>query len=482
MLQYWFSRCLLSIVIFALSSTAFGETHVGGVVEGIWTSQGSPYIVDSTLIIEAGKSLVIQDSLSIEILFFNPDSIIVFGTLIAQGVRDDSVFFWDADKYNWRGIWFMPGSTNCLLDFVSLQKPQWGVHAEYSQPLIRNSSIRAHSSAVWAINADNITLLNSTLTADALQSEVVRLRYSDAIMREDSIQACNEFADDVVGIKIYKSDPQIWDCTIEVIADGIARGMWIEETDKSVIFYNLIHVYSKNIAYGAFMLNGSPSFVNNTVIVESDLSYSAKNLLLQVNSYPLIQNCILYGNGTSDGVVALSGSDPIVVYNDFFNHINNTSGCSTGIGCIIADPAFVDLLNDDYRLTRHSPCIDAGNPYSPMDPDGTYADMGCYYFDGTTGIEYLPPTGSPSDFALLEVFPNPFNSQSHIALSLPQEMIGTLAIFDQQGRLVETLKSGNFTAGENYFSWEASAASSGIYWISFRSQTGTTARSVFLLK
>jgi len=35
----------------------------------------------------------------------------------------------------------------------------------------------------------------------------------------------------------------------------------------------------------------------------------------------------------------------------------------------------------DVRLRADSPCIDAGDPDSPPDPDGTRADIGCFYFD-----------------------------------------------------------------------------------------------------
>ncbi len=49
-----------------------------------------------------------------------------------------------------------------------------------------------------------------------------------------------------------------------------------------------------------------------------------------------------------------------------------------GEGNINADPLFVG--NGDYHLTEDSPCIDAGDPNSPQDPDGTRADMGAYYF------------------------------------------------------------------------------------------------------
>ena len=45
------------------------------------------------------------------------------------------------------------------------------------------------------------------------------------------------------------------------------------------------------------------------------------------------------------------------------------------------DPLFVNLENQVFHLTENSPCIDAGDPTSPLDPDGTRADMGAFYFD-----------------------------------------------------------------------------------------------------
>jgi hypothetical protein len=67
-------------------------------------------------------------------------------------------------------------------------------------------------------------------------------------------------------------------------------------------------------------------------------------------------------------------------------------GGYTGIGNIDADPLFADSINSDFHLTwvnfpvpdsTRSPCIDAGDPESPFDPDSTTADMGAFYFDQT---------------------------------------------------------------------------------------------------
>ena len=56
-------------------------------------------------------------------------------------------------------------------------------------------------------------------------------------------------------------------------------------------------------------------------------------------------------------------------------------GGMAGTGNIDADPLWVDAGSNDYRLLPASPCIDAGSPSSPLDPDGTRADMGAIAFE-----------------------------------------------------------------------------------------------------
>jgi hypothetical protein len=69
----------------------------------------------------------------------------------------------------------------------------------------------------------------------------------------------------------------------------------------------------------------------------------------------------------------------------------NTNGDSCDVFYnIYLDPLFVDFLYGDYHLSwsnwptpdsTKSPCIDAGDPSSPHDPDNTVADMGVFYFN-----------------------------------------------------------------------------------------------------
>jgi hypothetical protein len=55
-------------------------------------------------------------------------------------------------------------------------------------------------------------------------------------------------------------------------------------------------------------------------------------------------------------------------------------GGFTGTGNIGGDPLFENGPARDHRLQSGSPCIDAGDPASPADPDGSRADMGAFPF------------------------------------------------------------------------------------------------------
>jgi hypothetical protein len=51
-----------------------------------------------------------------------------------------------------------------------------------------------------------------------------------------------------------------------------------------------------------------------------------------------------------------------------------------GTANINVDPRFVSATNHDYHLQPYSPCIDSGNPTSPLDPDGVALTLGVFRF------------------------------------------------------------------------------------------------------
>ena len=125
---------------------------------------------------------------------------------------------------------------------------------------------------------------------------------------------------------------------------------------------------------------------------------------------------------------------PILTYNNVYNitredYIN----CEPGEGSISANPRFVDPENGDYHLQANSPCIDAGDPNSPLDPDGTRADIGAYYYHQELSAAPSREATLPQSFAAFAA-PNPFNHETKLYFKLPQPGEVTIGIYDLQGR------------------------------------------------
>jgi len=98
----------------------------------------------------------------------------------------------------------------------------------------------------------------------------------------------------------------------------------------------------------------------------------------------------LWGDTAPNGLeIYDSGGNLIVTYCD-------VQGGWPGTGNIDADPIFVGPEMDDFHLRWRSPCIDAGDPDFPLDPDGTRSDIGAFYFNQRVpGVVELYPRDTP---------------------------------------------------------------------------------------
>ncbi len=122
---------------------------------------------------------------------------------------------------------------------------------------------------------------------------------------------------------------------------------------------------------------------NNAVLVQYDLVV-AHSLVTgavvgvrehaQSGGFAMVFNSIVVGN-TTDLITPVTFS-ALVQYSCY--ETANFDGDNTNV---VASPQLFDLSGRDPHLRASSPCIDAGDPQAPLDPDGTRADIGPFPFD-----------------------------------------------------------------------------------------------------
>ena len=97
-----------------------------------------------------------------------------------------------------------------------------------------------------------------------------------------------------------------------------------------------------------------------------------------------------------------------------------------------------------------------------------------------TGVK-KPPV-NPSGYRLNQNYPNPFNPSTTISYRLPGRSFVTLKVYDVLGREVQTLVSGEESAGEHTIMFDGNGLSSGVYIYRLTAGLYRESREMLLLK
>lgn len=363
------------------------------------------------------------------------------------------------------------------------------------------------------ITADGLEIVGQgmgvTILDAAFAATVIEINAPTAKVADLTITGGN--ADWGGGINIAQGTPEIarvWlqDNSAKLRGSGINAyndaAPWIHHC---VIWRN----FDNNLTHGGdphgIQLGGtSMAVVENNLIGYTD----SNGLFYQEQSAPLVRNNIFYINGTigerGRGICALGATNATVQYNLFWDNaiaaivmrdpqggtINVTGQEANDLVLddnidfnLDGDPNLKDPAGDVVCLTAGSPAIDAGDPASPLDPDGTRADIGPFFFDQS--VSSVPNANRVVE--LLPNVPNPFNPATTVRLRLEQPSTVEVTILDVRGRRVRSLFSGRMPMGAGTLQWDGRDDSgrevvSGVYTARVVSVDGVQGRPMVLLR
>jgi len=233
------------------------------------------------------------------------------------------------------------------------------------------------------------------------------------------------------GIYCFQSNPTISNCMINDNTVGLhanGGGTYCYHSNPTIINSS---ISGNSASRGGGIYAGGSSLSISHCVITGNTTTSGGGGIYYTASNDTISNCTISGNSAGNGIgggikctsfsgptiinctitdnigdgIRVGTSLPRIKYCDFYNNsggnfngvtINPDLGVIVGINAnndscdvfynICLDPMYIDMDNGDFHLQEGSPCIDVGNPISPLDPDDTITDMGAFYYHHTNPL------------------------------------------------------------------------------------------------
>jgi len=190
-------------------------------------------------------------------------------------------------------------------------------------------------------------------------------------------------------------------------------------------------------------------------------------------------DCSACGFANGD-IYAHRSSDGGATWSPRVNVTNSQSpGCLPG-DCESDNWSSLAEKVDDYMHLFYVNDRDAGG--IPQTECGITDNPMLYYAAPVSLLGIDDDIETPRNFSLSQNYPNPFNAATRIEFALKEASHISLSIFDVRGALVETLIDKKLSTGNHSVIWNADKLSSGTYYYSLKTVTGSETKKMTLMK
>lgn len=377
------SRNLLTVIDFETLPCTISENTV-------LTAENSPYLVNCN--IEVMPNVVLTIGEGVEIIFTDAWSVRIFGGIVAEGTRENPVIFRpDQGVPFWDTIKMVNCTSPCVFKHVHFLNGRLdGLHADISLDNVYqfNSKELMWSDALVGAFGGNIFVTNSKFVSNNTGEGLVFSVPASASVTNSYFYQTPD------AIEFLHYDGGI-----------VQNNVIINPADDGIDFDNVHNaLVSGNVIYSAHDCGITLDSCINIVIEKNLVVGCTNGINLKNNAHALVQNNTLDQNvtsvwlyehpqhpGSGGGFMTMvntiiSNTAGLVIDADEFSGYSiNYSLCNTevfiGMWNLYDEPFFISPSDSLYQLQASSPCINAGDPSSPPDSDGTRADIGAFYFN-----------------------------------------------------------------------------------------------------
>ena len=362
------------------------------------------------------------------------------------------------------------------------------IHCDAASPVFRNCTIIANSAAQSG----------GAVSVEEWGAGQSAPRFFNCTIQSNSAEISGG------GIySMYGTEPEFYNCLIDDnTAEDHGGGAYHSSysSNSRPLFDHC--VFSNNYASGGgggfYAGSGSQVRIINCTFFTNLSQNDGAGVLIE-NANPTLNDCIFSNHQVSSAIHTDSNLSSSLAYSDFWNNISDISGaipnqfgnlstvnvnddsCDTYCN-IFLDPVFVAPYTLDFNLQSVSPCIDAGDPAFPHDPDSTIADIGAFYYFHNVSVEEPDYEFRVSDFELYSPYPNPFNQRVALDYMLPVAAYVRISVYDLLGREALVLVNEYKSAGSHEIQINGESLASGMYFVTLQTQNFTKTRKIIYLK
>lgn len=355
----------------------------------------SPYFAPKSIIVNVGATLTSEPG--VEIIMPDSAMITINGNINLVGTDTEPIHFIKAaTAKRWLYIYVYKSKDTARFENVIFDDALRAVFS-FNSKLLMNKTTGNNVVNYAKVKYGSAKILNSKIYCQ----EDIGIEIADVIQ---GIQALMIIDGNYIkcSLKGRKTDAiDIGDFSNCVVKNNIVCGSKLIKNSDCIDCDNCHNILLKNnIVFNAYdkgiSLGSTTSGANNSGTAEGNIVYNCSigiavndsaNFIINHNTIFNNDTSIYMNNGGQANInnTIIASSRKANIHNSNSNLDIKYSLCDkelfSGTGNIMADPLFSNSAQQDFSLKSISPCIDKGDPSSPLDPDNTRTDIGAIYFN-----------------------------------------------------------------------------------------------------